>query len=487
MRRVRVLRKRHNTVVPKKTTGMKKYFVIVTILGVFTTCDTYLELPRTDFGQSWKTKTIAPSPQSEGGDPIKGWEYLIYGDYIGSGIPYAVLGKRLGNKKKDAVLQRSGPNATLPFNLTAFSAKNGVLVTNGNCFACHASTFDGKVVIGLGNSFSDFRRNLKPLGKGLRLGMRLRYGKDSPEWAAYEDFGYYFTRMAPSIVTNQPGVNPAAHLAEACTAYRDPQTLTFTGTALYPLPDYTIATDVPPLWNVAKKNALYYTAVGRGDFSKLLFQASVLGIPDSAAARKAVTQFNDVVAWLRSLQAPKYPQSIDQQLAARGESLFSEHCSSCHGTYGREETYPNKVVALDLVKTDPYYAAYAVQAPIVKWYNESWFAQSSPASHFEPEAGYIAPPLDGIWATAPYLHNGAVPTLDDLLNSKGRPRYWSRSGDSKDYDYKKVGWNYRVANGPGGKWSYNTTLPGYSNAGHDFGDKLSDDERKAVIEYLKTL
>ncbi|MEY4134370.1 MAG: hypothetical protein RL386_720, partial [Bacteroidota bacterium] len=228
-------------------------------------------------------------------------------------------------------------------------------------------------------------------------------------------------------------------------------------------------------------------AVGRGDFSKLLFQASVLGIPDSAAARKAVTQFRDVVAWLRGLEPPDYPQSIDHQLAEKGENLFLEHCSSCHGTYGRETTYPNKVVALDLVKTDPYYAAYAVQAPIVKWYNESWFAQSSPKSYFEPEAGYIAPPLDGIWATAPYLHNGAVPTLDDLLNSPGRPRYWKRSGDSKDYDYKKVGWNYRVANGPGGKWTYDTTLPGYSNAGHYFGDKLSDGERKAVIEYLKTL
>lgn len=465
---------------------MKKYLVIAILLGIFTACRTYLDLPRPEFQQEWKTRTIPPAPQSEGGDPDKGWEYLIYGDYIGSGIPYALMRKRMGSKP-DTVLRRSGPNARAAYSMNVFPAKNGELVVNGNCFTCHASAFDGKIVIGLGNSFSDFRRNLKPLGKGLELGIRLNFGKKSPEWIAYEDFGYYFSRMAPSIVTDQPGVNPAAHLAEACTAYRDPSELTFTGKPLYPLPDYTIATDVPPLWNVAKKNALYYTAVGRGDFSKLLFQASVLGIPDSAAARKAVTNFKDVVAWLRSLEAPKYPQQVNKVLAARGETLFLEHCSGCHGTYGNTETYPNKVVALDVIKTDPYYAAYAVQAPIVKWYNESWFARTSPASSFEPEAGYIAPPLDGIWATAPYLHNGSVPTLEDLLNSGKRPKYWSRSGDSRDYNYQKIGWNYQIRKNSTGKWTYDTTLPGYSNSGHTFGDKLDEAERKAVIEYLKTL
>lgn len=465
---------------------MKKYLLFAGLLAIFTACSTYLELPSPEFQQVWKTRAILPSPQSEGGDPEKGWKYLIYGDYIGSGIPYELMRRRLGSKT-DTVLRRTGPNARMPYSINVFPAKNGILVANGNCFTCHASAFDGKIVLGLGNSFSDFRRNLKPLGKGLELGMRIKYGKKSPEWTAYEDFGYYFSRMAPSIVTNQPGVNPAAHLAEACTAYRDPLLLTFTGAPLYPLPNYTIATDVPPLWHVAKKNALYYTAVGRGDFSKLLFQASVLGIPDSAAARKAVNNFKDVVAWLRSLEPPKYPREINQALAARGETLFLEHCSGCHGTYGNPETYPNKVVALDVIKTDPYYATYAVQAPIVKWYNESWFARSAPASSFEPEAGYIAPPLDGIWATAPYLHNGSVPTLEDLLDSKKRPKYWSRSGDSRDYDYEKNGWNYQRRKNGSGKWTYDTTLPGYSNSGHTFGDKLDDSERKAVIAYLKTL
>ncbi|MDV7389857.1 hypothetical protein RZS08_00830, partial [Arthrospira platensis SPKY1] len=109
---------------------------------------------------------------------------------------------------------------------------------------------------------------------------------------------------------------------------------------------------------------------------------------------------------------------------------------------------------------------------IVDWYNRSWFAESEPRSYFEPELGYIAPPLDGVWATAPYLHNGSVPDLESLLDSAQRPVYWSRSGRSEDYDYARVGWQYAVEKNAKGKWTYDTSLPGYSNKGHYFGDVL---------------
>ena len=253
------------------------------------------------------------------------------------------------------------------------------------------------------------------------------------------------------------------------------------------MPDYTIATDVPPLWHVKKKNALYYNGIGRGDFTKLLFQASVLGIPDSTAAREAINGFKDVLAWLQTLEPPKYPGPINEALAAQGEMVFIENCSKCHGRYGENETYPNKLVSLALVKTDPMYANYAKNSGIVEWYNSSWFAQSEPKSYFAPELGYVAPPLDGIWATAPYLHNGSVPTVADLLNSESRPEIWVRSGDSQDYDYDALGWAYQTTDQAKESWAFDTNLPGYSNKGHDFGDNLTEAERAAVIEYLKTL
>ncbi len=467
--------------------AMRKYIVFLLFLFLYA-CNVYRELPAPALDTGWKSKVIPAYEQVGGGDPEQGFAYLKNGEYIGSGMPLELIRKmkRLSGNP-DTVLNREGINADLAYLLTAFTAENGVEVVNGNCFTCHAGEFNGQIVIGLGNSFSDYRQNMSFMGKGLKMAMKLRYGKRSEEWAAYEDFGRYFEAMAPHIETNQPGVNPAAHLAEACVAFRDPQDLTYTEDPNFELPRYVIATDVPPLWNVRKKNALYYTAVGRGDFSKLLFQASVLGIPDSAAAREAVTNFVDVVAWLKSLEPPAYPGPIDQPLAQQGKLIFGEHCSGCHGAYGSDETYPNKVIALDVIKTDPYYATYAVQAPIVEWYNNSWFATSQPESFFLPEAGYIAPPLDGVWATAPYLHNGSVPTIEDLLNSKQRPAFWKRSGRSDDYDYQKIGWNYTVKNNGAGKWTYDTTIPGYSNAGHYFGDKLTSDQRTAVIEYLKTL
>ncbi|MEL7120095.1 MAG: hypothetical protein AAFO07_11660, partial [Bacteroidota bacterium] len=346
---------------------------------------------------------------------------------------------------------------------------------------------NGEVVIGMGNSFSNYKAPFGTLSSVISLAMNIRYNKNALEWEAYEDFAKYYKASAKEIKTHQRGVNPAAWLAESIVRHRNPEDLTYLEEPLYDMPKYTIASDVPPLWNVKKKNALYYTAVGRGDFTKLLFQASYLGIPDSTAAREAVINFKDVVAWMEQLEPPAYPFSINEELAKRGESVFNNHCSKCHGTYGENETYPNKVVALNHVKTDPYYATYAMKARITDWYNESWFANSYPKSRLEPEAGYVAPPLDGIWATAPYLHNGSVPTVEDLLNSSQRPTYWQRSGKSDDYNPTKLGWNYKNKKNASGKWTYDTTMPSYSNSGHYYGDKLKEEERSAVIEYLKTL
>ncbi len=464
-----------------------RYALILTVLCLIVACNTYQPLPTVSQEEaSFKTQIIPPSPQVETGDPGAGFWYLSEGDYIGSGVPFEFMAKRFEGEP-DTVLFREGDNANLPYGLTAFTAPNGVQVVSGNCFTCHAGEINGELVLGLGNSFSDYRESLSGISRMMNFGMRVKYNKNSPEMAAFEDFGRYFKATAAVIQTNQPGINPAFRLAEGCMRHRDPSDLTYVEEPQWDMIDYTIATDVPPLWHVRKKNALYYNGIGRGDFTKLLFQASVLGIPDSSAARLAITNFQDVLAWLEYLEPPSYPWPIEEALARQGQFLFEEHCSGCHGTYGEEETYPNKLVHVSVVKTDPLYATYAAESGIVEWYNNSWFAQSEPRSYFEPNIAYMAPPLDGIWATAPYLHNGAVPTLEDLLNSPQRPAIWSRTGESTDYDTERVGWLYTTPEDADGEWTYDTALPGYSNVGHHFGDKLTTDERSAVIEYLKSL
>ena len=152
------------------------------------------------------------------------------------------------------------------------------------------------------------------------------------------------------------------------------------------------------------------------------------------------------------------------------------------------------VIALDEIGTDPELARVAVEdaGRFIRWYEQSFFGEHT---RVQPALGYIAPPLDGIWATAPYLHNGSVPTIDVLLDSTRRPKYWTRSYDSRDYDEQGLGWRYTAlkhgkagaANWEERKQIYDTTLLGYSNQGHTFGDALTDSERFAVLEYLKSL
>ena len=98
--------------------------------------------------------------------------------------------------------------------------------------------------------------------------------------------------------------------------------------------------------------------------------------------------------------------------------------------------------------------------------------------------GYIykGRPLNGIWATAPYLHNGSVPNIDELLK-KPAARTTKFQVGSRVYDKENMGLVSTT-----GTFTYDTNQPGNSNAGHDYGDTEFDrDQRKALIEYLKSL
>jgi hypothetical protein len=100
--------------------------------------------------------------------------------------------------------------------------------------------------------------------------------------------------------------------------------------------------------------------------------------------------------------------------------------------------------------------------------------------------GYSNTPLDGVWARAPYLHNGSVPTLWDLLMSADkRPTSFYTGYDV--YDPKYVGFVTSGADAEKVGFFYQTCLPGNSNQGHAFGADLKDDEKWDLIEYLKTL
>lgn len=428
---------------------------------------------------------VSASPQRSG-NAVAGYRYLTTGDYIRSGIPYDLF--RLGfGDRPDTLLHRDGLNADIPYAYTAVRTANGEVVVSPNCFQCHAQVFDGKLIMGLGNSAVDFT-DARNLGTGAVTMAERLIKRDSSKYEAAEAFLASARALSGRLLTEVRGVNPADRLAEILVAHRDPRTLRWSDEARLPISGKVIPTDTPPWWLLKKKHAMFYSGFGRGDFGRFLMASNLLTVSDSSEAREVDSHFNDVLAYIYSIQPPKYPYPINRSLARKGGVVFVEHCAKCHGNYGAGGDYPNLLIPESTIGTDSLLNTTDYQnAEFVDWFNNSWFAQGDHPARLEPFDGYIAPPLDGIWITAPYLHNGSVPTLEGVLNSKVRPRYWSRDFDHPQYDYSAVGWKYTRENGPRGTAVYNTTLPGYGNYGHTFGDALSERDRKAVIEYLKTL
>jgi hypothetical protein len=285
-------------------------------------------------------------------------------------------------------------------------------------------------------------------------------------------------------------VNPADQLTAALMAHRDPATLAWSDTPLLAIPQVAVApVDVPPWWRMKKKTTMFYDTAGRGDHARIMMAASLLCTDSVDEAQAIDAAFVDVRAWIETMSAPKWPWAIDSALAARGKTVFNNTCARCHGTYGDGGTYPNELVPLTDVGTDPVLASGTAQFAdaYVQWFAASFWGETS---RLEPQIGYLAPPLDGIWATAPYFHNGSVPTIAAVLDSSQRPAAWTRSFVSTDYDQAAVGWQFTAAPSHAMQSNthvYDTTELGYGNKGHTYGDDLEDSDRAAVLEYLKTL
>ena len=429
--------------------------------------------------------SYVPPSEQQYGDAQKGYNYLIYGDYIKSGLSYGYY-RLLQGKDHNNYLGRTGKAAVVPYIFNVVKNADSLDLVVPNCFTCHAQEFEGKLYPGLGNSTIDFSQSNKTnfaqntVEKFMQTFARKRYN-------AGKDLITSLHAVLPYLKTEVQGVNAAQRLTILLAAHRDPQSLKWSDEPLMNFPDEVVPTDVPAWWMLKKKNAMFYNGFGRGDFGKFLMMSNILTSKDSSETREVSTHFGDVLAYINTVQPPKYTHPINQALAEKGRKVFTNNCAKCHGDYGSNASYPNLLVPSDIIQTDSLLFKSNFQNPeFIEWFNKSWFATTDHPAKLEPFNGYIAPPLDGIWITAPYLHNGSVPTLMALLNSSLRPKYWQRNFKKPEYDYENVGWKYTAKEKPSKK-TYNTTLAGYGNYGHTFGDMLTDDERKAVIEYLKTL
>ncbi len=433
-----------------------------------------------------KTETL-PAATQRNGNIEKGYDYLVNGNYVDGGIPFS-LWLSLRGENSSNILKRQGDNAKVGYQYNVVTTANNTRAVGANCLNCHASYINNEFVMGLGNSTFDFSTDQTSNLNLLDALLKSNYSLNSPEYQAFIPYKRGFLTISPLTVTETQGVNPADKYAAILAAHRNPTDLTWRDNDPWGIPKEVIPTDVPAWWLLKKKNTMFYTGVGTGDFSRIMMASSLVSLQDSSQARQIDQRFPDVLAYIKSLPSPTYKGSIDQQKATEGKAIYEVNCSRCHGSSTNKNDYPNLFVSLESIGTDPALVSTNFAYPqLLEWYNTSWFSKPPFAAKLIAKQGYIAPPLDGVWATAPYLHNGSVPTLEDLLNSSQRPKIWKRTFNFNDYDFKKVGWNYETLTSKKDTKTYDTSIKGYGNQGHIYGDKLSVSERTNLIEYLKTL
>jgi hypothetical protein len=210
--------------------------------------------------------------------------------------------------------------------------------------------------------------------------------------------------------------------------------------------------------------------------------------------------------WLETAQPLPYPYHIDAPLAGKGAPIYQQYCAGCHGT--REAPFrhnpplkgervgtvvPIQEIGTDRGRLDSYTWLLAVnQSTLYAGYEKDWgFDEPYPQrfSHFRKTTGYANAPLDGIWLRAPYLHNGSVPNLLELLEpAAARSKFFYRGNDV--YDPENVGFVSDVAEQDGRHFfPFDTEKDGNHNYGHEgpaYGTNLPADEKRALLEYLKT-
>jgi mono/diheme cytochrome c family protein len=246
-------------------------------------------------------------------------------------------------------------------------------------------------------------------------------------------------------------------------------------------------TDMPSVWNLKKykpeKGMLMNLAGDSYDAHSVIID-SALGLLGAAPHNKQ--DFLDQVAWLEKylgeLPAPKYPFPIDDKLAQAGKAVFDQNCARCHASERTGTRVPIAEIGTDRERLATWSKQAAIESnKIVR----NFGIERKGLVENEP-SGYIAAFLDGIWLRAPYLHNGSVPTLRDLLKPVAqRPEVFYRGYDV--YDPKDVGFITTDAEAERAGTKYNVHERASGNQGHEYGTQLPAAEKDALIEYLKTL
>lgn len=247
--------------------------------------------------------------------------------------------------------------------------------------------------------------------------------------------------------------------------------------------------DMVPLWNMKAREgkALHWDGLNTN-----LHEVVISSAIGDGMTNKSFPQTKDnlkrIEEWLITLSPPKSPFStpdtaslyyVNPELKLAGKTIFEQQCANCHSGTRTGTVIPVEEVGTDRHRVDMWTAESAKRYN--SYQNEYWNFQ-----YFQNQDGYVAVLLDGLWLRGPYLHNGSVPTLRDLLNKpEDRPKDFYRGYDL--LDPVKVGFVSQGKEAEQIGFRYDTSVLGNSNQGHLYGTDLPEAEKQALLEYLKTL
>lgn len=255
------------------------------------------------------------------------------------------------------------------------------------------------------------------------------------------------------------------------------------------MPKSSAEVDAPSIWLQRNRGADHWDGSTTNRLHRNVgAAASMFNKPVNLKNIKKITSF------LSDFPPAPYPFKVNMKMAKRGKKIFAKNCLSCHQS--QNQVFPYEEVGTDehrflhLTKNASKFLGQLLAGVCS---DPSVCSRGDGRAYLAEELatesrGYVGGRLDGIWARAPYLHNGSVPTLKALLTGE-RPRKFYRG--STKYDQKNVGFEWRIKKG--GTVVYDTSLQGNSNKGHDSTKYLGIDWKKNpkklkyLLEYLKTL
>jgi mono/diheme cytochrome c family protein len=240
--------------------------------------------------------------------------------------------------------------------------------------------------------------------------------------------------------------------------------------------------DLPPLFDQQARHGmpLHWDGNNRSAQERDRSAALGAGCTEDSIDLASIGRVED---WIRDFKAPRMPpERIDQARVARGAVLYQEHCATCHGPRGART---GRIVPLPEIGTDPERLR-SFTADLAQRMNTFGNGRDWKFSNFTKTDGYVAMLLDNVWLRAPFLHNGSVPTLRDLLQPPDRrPTVFYRGYDV--YDYDSVGFVSTGSEASRIGFRYDTGAKGNSNAGHTYGTELPPPDKEDLLAFLKTL